>query len=94
MAKGKKGKALVLGGLLGLGLWILWQLGLALLAVKEVLPEDLNVLYKSSKNASRLAKCAPFTADYSVPERAANWYLCENGTCRRAVTDFAQLPLS
>ena len=40
MAKGKKGKALVLGGLLGLGLWILWQLGLALLAVKEVLPED------------------------------------------------------
>ena len=40
MAKGKKGKALVLGGVLGLGLWILWQLGLALLAVKEVLPED------------------------------------------------------
>lgn len=40
MAKGKKGKALVLGGLLGLGLWILWQLVLALLAVKEVLPED------------------------------------------------------
>ena len=40
MATGKKGKALVLGGLLGLGLWILWQLGLALLAVKEVLPED------------------------------------------------------
>lgn len=62
--------------------------------IKEGLPEDLNVLYKSSKNASRLAKCAPFTADYPVPEHAANWYLCENGTCRRAVTDFAQLPLS
>ena len=40
MAKGKWGKALALGGLLALGIWLLWQLLLALLAVKSVLPED------------------------------------------------------
>lgn len=40
MAKGKWGKALVLGGLLSLGIWLLWQMGLALLAVKSVLPES------------------------------------------------------
>ena len=40
MAKGKWGKALVLGGLLSLGIWLLWQMGLALLAVKAVLPES------------------------------------------------------
>ena len=40
MAKGKWGKALALGGLLSLGIWLLWQMGLALLAVKSVLPES------------------------------------------------------
>ena len=40
MSKGKWGKALALGGLLALGIWLLWQMGLALLTVKTVLPED------------------------------------------------------
>lgn len=40
MSKGKWGKALALGGLLALGIWLLWQMGLALLTVKSVLPED------------------------------------------------------
>ena len=39
MAKGKWGKTLVLGGLLSLGIWLLWQMGLALLAVRSVLLE-------------------------------------------------------
>ena len=38
MAKGKWGETLVLGGLLSLGIWLLWQMGLALLAVRSVLP--------------------------------------------------------
>ena len=29
-----------MGGLLSLGIWLLWQMGLALLAVKSVLPES------------------------------------------------------
>ena len=40
MAKGKWGKALALGGALALGIWILWQLGLAALAEKGIVPED------------------------------------------------------
>ena len=40
MSKGKWGKALALGGLLALGIWLLWQMGLALLTVKSVLPEN------------------------------------------------------
>ena len=40
MAKGKWGKALALGGLLSLGIWLFWQMGLALLAVRSVLPES------------------------------------------------------
>ena len=40
MSKGKWGKALALGGLLALGIWLLWQMGLALLTVKSVLLEN------------------------------------------------------
>lgn len=40
MVKGKWGKALALGGALALGIWILWQLGLAALAEKGIVPED------------------------------------------------------
>lgn len=53
--------------------------------------EDLNIIYKSSENAERLSNCAPFTADYPVPENGASWYLCENGACRSAVTNFSEL---
>ena len=53
--------------------------------------DDLNILFKSSANAESLAKCAPFTADYPVPEQSTSWYLCENGSCRRAVTSFEEL---
>ena len=44
MSKGKWGKALALGGLLALGIWLLWQMGLALLTVKSVLPENALIL--------------------------------------------------
>ena len=40
MSKGKWWKALVKGGLLALGIWLLWQMGLSLLTVKAVLPEN------------------------------------------------------
>lgn len=55
--------------------------------------DNLNILYKSSINAERLKKCAPFTADYPVPKDGASWYLCENGACSRAVTSFSELDI-
>ena len=53
--------------------------------------DSFNLLYKSDDNAHRLANCAPFTADYPVPCQGTSWYLCENGSCRRAVTSFDEL---
>lgn len=64
------------------------QLPQELLALRR---DDLNILFKSSANAERLAKCAPFTADYPVPEGKGVGYLCENGVCRQSETDFTEL---
>ena len=61
--------------------------------LKKLRGDDFNILFKSSANAERLKKCAPFTADYPVPQTGASWYLCENGTCRRAVTSFSELDI-
>ena len=55
------------------------------------LPQDLNILHKSNENAELLAKIAPFTADYPVPDEGAMWYLCENGACKKPVPDFKML---
>ena len=53
--------------------------------------KNLNILFKSSANAERLAKCAPFTANYPVPEDKTSGYLCENGACRKSDADFKEL---
>ena len=53
--------------------------------------KDLNILFKSSANAERLAKCASFTANYPVPEGKTSGYLCENGACRKSDADFKEL---
>ena len=41
----------------------------------------LNVLLKTPGNAEILAKAAPFTAEYPLPERGIRYYLCQNRTC-------------
>ena len=61
--------------------------------LKKLRGDDFNILFKSSANAERLKKCAPFTADYPVPLSGASWYLCENGSCRRAATSFSELDI-
>lgn len=55
--------------------------------------DGLSVLVKNEDNARLLAQCAPFTADYPVPEQGTVWYLCENGGCKAPVNDFRQLGL-
>lgn len=47
---------------------------------------DTSVLVKTEENASRLAKCAPFTASYPLPREGHLYYLCENGTCQPPVS--------
>ena len=50
-----------------------------------------NVLFKSPDNAQRLAACAPFTAEYPIPEDGTRAYLCENGACRSVFSDLSAL---
>ncbi len=74
-------------------------------AVKDSLPnalenylaehpaEDIQVLLKTEANAELLARCAPFTQDYPIPETGVMYYLCENGACKAPVKSFLELGL-
>ncbi|MBR5318195.1 MAG: thioredoxin domain-containing protein [Peptococcaceae bacterium] len=44
--------------------------------------ENTAVLLKTPETSRILTQCAPFTADYSVPEQGTLYYLCENGACK------------
>ena len=52
----------------------------------------LSVLVKTAENEAQLARCAPFTASYPVPEQGTVYYLCENGACQAPTRDFDRLP--
>ncbi len=61
--------------------------------LRQKLPDDIQIILKTADNTEELAACAPFTADYPVPESGAVYYLCENGACKAPVTDFEKLNL-
>lgn len=49
------------------------------------------VLIRTPENERELSECAPFTAEYPVPECGAVYYLCEDGVCRAPETDFGKI---
>ncbi len=61
--------------------------------LKEYPADNLQILLKTVENSDQLAKFAPFTADYPVPEQGAMYYLCEDGACKAPVSEFSQLKL-
>ena len=61
--------------------------------LKEKPADGLQILLKTEENAEVLARCAPFTGDYPIPEAGAMYYLCENGACKAPVSDFLKLDL-
>jgi uncharacterized protein YyaL (SSP411 family) len=61
--------------------------------LKEHPADNLQILMKTAANGDKLARCAPFTADYAVPAQGTMYYLCENGACKAPVSDFSQLGL-
>lgn len=56
--------------------------------------DDLVILHKTSVNQDLLSEIAPFTASYPIPENGAQFYLCENGACKKPAGTFAELNLN
>ena len=61
--------------------------------LREAAAKGLHLLLKTPDTEAVLQRCAPFTEAYPVPELEPVWYLCENGSCNRPVTDFKELNL-
>ncbi len=62
--------------------------------LKKHAPDSWNLLFISAENRTLLAKCAPFTADYPLPDTGTTmWYLCENGACKTPTDKFSDLEL-
>jgi len=59
--------------------------------LREKAPSGMAVLVKTEKTAERLAKIAPFTAAYLIPETGVRYYLCKNGTCRQPLDSLTDL---
>ena len=51
----------------------------------------LSVLCKTKENQERLAKIAPFTADYSIPVGGEVYYLCRGQHCFAPQKDLKEL---
>lgn len=47
-----------------------------------------SILVKTMEIADDLAQCAPFTAEYPLPQEGVMYYLCENGVCQTPVREF------
>lgn len=52
---------------------------------------NLTVLVKTPESAQTLARIAPFTADYPLPETGATYYLCHDGRCEAPVEELEGL---
>ena len=51
----------------------------------------MSILVKTEENQEELAECAPFTAEYPIPQEGEMYYLCEDGACRAPVKTLQQL---
>ena len=59
--------------------------------VRQATRPGLTVLAKTEENANALSALAPFTAAYPVPPSGAQYYLCQNGSCKSPVETVAEL---
>lgn len=58
----------------------------------ELAAGGMSILVKTEDNKEELAECAPFTAEYPVPQKGEMYYLCEDGACRAPVKTLQELP--
>lgn len=57
----------------------------------ELAAGGMSILVKTEDNKEELAECAPFTAEYPIPQEGEMYYLCEDGACRAPVKTLQQL---
>ncbi len=57
----------------------------------ELAAGGMSILVKTEENQEELAECAPFTAEYPIPQEGEMYYLCEDGACRAPVKTLQQL---
>jgi uncharacterized protein YyaL (SSP411 family) len=58
----------------------------------ELAAGGMSILVKTEDNKEELAECAPFTAEYPIPQEGEMYYLCEDGACRAPVKNLQELP--
>lgn len=58
----------------------------------ELAAGGMSILVKTEDNKEELAECAPFTAEYPIPQEGEMYYLCEDGACRAPVKTLQELP--
>lgn len=51
----------------------------------------LTVLFLNPENQEQLARTAPFTGHYPIPDRGAAYYLCQGNTCSACIREFQSL---
>lgn len=59
--------------------------------LREAPRPEWTILVKTPDNEEELTTLAPFTADYPIPDRGAQYYLCENGACAQPVEHISDL---
>lgn len=59
--------------------------------LREIFCPELTILVKTPQNTDMLAALAPFTKNYPIPERGAQYYLCQDGACAQPVNRAAEL---
>ena len=59
--------------------------------LRETPRPELTVLVKTPDSAGMLATLVPFAEDYPIPERGAQYYLCQNGSCAQPVDTVTEL---
>ncbi|MEA4895720.1 MAG: thioredoxin domain-containing protein [Oscillospiraceae bacterium] len=57
----------------------------------EIPDRSLSVIFKTPGNAEKLAKAAPFTAEYRIPSSGRLYYLCRDKTCFEPVAELIKV---
>lgn len=59
--------------------------------LRKKMPSNMTVLFKSPGNREELARLAPFTKEYPIPENGTLYYICRGNTCSASFANAEQI---